>query len=101
MHRRGTGPPQWSGPSSRRGPQDGHRAIRDPGRVRSTRRRAAGCGVMDIALVVHYYDRSEGTGGYAVELATRFAAEHQVTVYAAGVRTPVPDGVRVVHVPAL
>ena len=56
---------------------------------------------MDIGLVVHYYDRSEGTGGYVVELATRFAAEHRVTVYAAGVRTPVPEGVRVVHVPAL
>lgn len=56
---------------------------------------------MDIALVVHYYDRSEGTGGYVVELATRLATEHRVTIYAAGVRTPPPDGVRVVHVPAL
>lgn len=56
---------------------------------------------MDIALVVHYYDRAEGTGGYVVELATRLAAEHRVTVYAAGVRTPAPDGVRIVRVPAL
>ena len=55
---------------------------------------------LDIGLVVHYFDRSEGTGGYAVELATRFAREHRVTVYAAGIRSPVPDGVRVVHVPA-
>lgn len=56
---------------------------------------------MDIALVVHHYDRAEGTGGYVVELATRLAAEHRVTIYAAGVRTPPPDGVRIVRVPAL
>lgn len=56
---------------------------------------------LDIAFVVHYFDRSEGTGGYTVELVTRFARDHRVTVYAAGVRAPVPDGVRVVIVPAL
>lgn len=56
---------------------------------------------MDIALVVHYYDRAEGTGGYTVELATRLAAEHRVTIYAVGVPTPPPPGVRVVNVPAL
>lgn len=56
---------------------------------------------MNIGLVVHYFDRSSGTGAYVVELATRFAREHRVTIYAAGVRDSVPDGVRVVRVPAL
>lgn len=56
---------------------------------------------MNIGLVVHYYDRAEGTGGYVVELASRLAREHQVTIYAAGVRTPPPEGARVVMVPAL
>jgi glycosyltransferase involved in cell wall biosynthesis len=56
---------------------------------------------LDIGIVVHYFDRSEGTGGYAVELATRFAREHRVTIYAAGVRAPVPESATVVHVPAL
>lgn len=56
---------------------------------------------MDIAYVVHHYDFAEGTGGYVAELLPRVAREHEVTLYAAGVRAPVPDGVRVVHVPAL
>lgn len=56
---------------------------------------------MDIAYIVHFYDTSEGTGGYVAELLPRVARTHKVTLYAAGVRVPVPDGVRVVHVPAL
>lgn len=56
---------------------------------------------MNIAYVVHHYDSSEGTGGYTVELAKRVARHHDVTVYAVGVRAPVPDGVQVVRVPAL
>ena len=56
---------------------------------------------MDIALVVHHYNRAEGTGGYVVELATRLAREHQVTIYAAGMHSDPPDGARVVKVPAL
>ena len=56
---------------------------------------------MNIAFVVHYYDSGEGTGGYVTELLPRVAREHRVTLYAAGVRAPVPDGVEVVHVPAL
>jgi glycosyltransferase involved in cell wall biosynthesis len=58
-------------------------------------------GPVNIGLVVHYYDLSEGTGGYAVELLTRVARHHQVTLYATGVRAPVPEGVAVVKVPAL
>jgi UDP-glucose:(heptosyl)LPS alpha-1,3-glucosyltransferase len=54
-----------------------------------------------IGIVVHHYDLSEGTGGYAVELLTRVARHHDVTLYAASVRAPVPEGVRVVRVPAL
>ncbi len=56
---------------------------------------------MNVALVVHHYDLSEGTGGYTVELLTRIARHHQVTLYATGVRAPIPDGVRVIKVPAL
>ena len=56
---------------------------------------------MDIAYVVHYYDTSEGTGGYVAKLLPRVARTHDVTLYVAGVRAPVPDGVRVVQVPAL
>jgi len=55
---------------------------------------------MNIGMAVHYFDRSEGTGGYVVELLHRIAPHHQVTLYAAGVRTDVPPGVEVVHVPA-
>lgn len=56
---------------------------------------------MNLGFAVHYYDRDEGTGGYVVELVSRLAARHEITVYAAGVRTPPPTGVRVVRVPAL
>ncbi|MFQ5705717.1 MAG: glycosyltransferase family 4 protein [Gemmatimonadales bacterium] len=56
---------------------------------------------MNVAFVVHYYDSAEGTGGYVTELLPRVAHEHRVTLYAAGVKAPVPDGVEVVHVPAL
>jgi glycosyltransferase involved in cell wall biosynthesis len=56
---------------------------------------------MNLAFAVHYYDRTEGTGGYVVELVSRLAARHDVTVYAVAARTPVPEGVRFVRVPAL
>jgi glycosyltransferase involved in cell wall biosynthesis len=56
---------------------------------------------MNIGMVVHYFDRSEGTGGYVVEILKRIAPHHNVTLYAAGVRTDVPAGVEIVHVPAL
>ena len=55
---------------------------------------------MNVGFVTHYYDRTEGTGGYAVEVVTRLAREHQVTLYAAGVRSDPPAGVTVVRVPA-
>jgi UDP-glucose:(heptosyl)LPS alpha-1,3-glucosyltransferase len=56
---------------------------------------------MNLGMVVANYDRSEGTGGYTVELVTRLAATHQVTVYASGFQTPPPAGVRAIRVPAL
>jgi glycosyltransferase involved in cell wall biosynthesis len=56
---------------------------------------------VNVGFVTHYYDRAEGTGGYAVEMVTRLAAAHDVTLYAAGVRTPPPPGVTVVTVPAI
>jgi UDP-glucose:(heptosyl)LPS alpha-1,3-glucosyltransferase len=56
---------------------------------------------MNIGIVVHYFDRSEGTGGYVVELLQRITRHHEVTLYAAGVRSSVPPGVKIVPVPAL
>jgi UDP-glucose:(heptosyl)LPS alpha-1,3-glucosyltransferase len=56
---------------------------------------------MNVALVVHNFDRGEGTGGYAVHLAEQFAPGHAVTVYARGVRASVATGIEVVRVPAL
>lgn len=56
---------------------------------------------MNIGFVVHHFEASDGTGGYAVELVRRLAQEHAVTLYAAAVRAPVPAGVTVVRVPAV
>jgi UDP-glucose:(heptosyl)LPS alpha-1,3-glucosyltransferase len=56
---------------------------------------------VDIGIAVHDYDRRQGTGGYTVELVERLAGRHSVTLYAAGVATPPPNGVRVVRVPAV
>jgi glycosyltransferase involved in cell wall biosynthesis len=56
---------------------------------------------MNVGVVVHNYDRHEGTGGYTVELVERLATRHEVTLYAAGFQTRPPDGVTVVRVPAL
>lgn len=56
---------------------------------------------MNVGIAVHRFDRTEGTGGYAVELVQRLVAEHRITVYTARVAAPVPAAVDVVHVPAL
>jgi len=56
---------------------------------------------VNVGIAVHNYDRSEGTGGYVVELLPRIAEVHEVTLYTARVRAPVPDGVTVVRVPAI
>ena len=56
---------------------------------------------MNVGITVHSYDRSEGTGGYVTELLPRIASVHDVTLYAARVRAPVPSGVTVVRVPAI
>ena len=56
---------------------------------------------MNVAVVAHYHDRREGTGGYTAELVAHLAPAHDVTLYAAGVRAAPPSGVRVVPVPAL
>jgi glycosyltransferase involved in cell wall biosynthesis len=56
---------------------------------------------VNIGFVVHDYDSADGTGGYAVQLVTRLALGHSVTLYAAVVRSAVPSGVRLVRVPAL
>jgi UDP-glucose:(heptosyl)LPS alpha-1,3-glucosyltransferase len=55
---------------------------------------------VNLGFVVHHFDASDGTGGYGVELVRRFAASHDVTLYAASVRSLVPGGVDVVRVPA-
>ena len=56
---------------------------------------------MNLALVVHHYDRSEGTGGYVARLLPRLVRHHEVTLYAAGFHTDVPASARTVRVPAL
>jgi glycosyltransferase involved in cell wall biosynthesis len=56
---------------------------------------------VNLGIAVHRYDLAEGTGGYVACLLPRLAAVHRVTLYAAQVRAPVPDGVEVVRVPAL
>lgn len=56
---------------------------------------------MNIGLVVHHYDATDGTGGYAVELLSRLCLENEVTLYAAAIRAPVPPQARVVRVPAI
>jgi UDP-glucose:(heptosyl)LPS alpha-1,3-glucosyltransferase len=45
-----------------------------------------------IALVVHDFDRHGGHNRYVAELATRFAPEHDVHVFANTFGTPVPTG---------
>lgn len=62
---------------------------------------ACGAGRMNIGIAVHNYDSGEGTGGYTTELVPRISREHDVTLYAARVRSPVPLGVRLVRVPAI
>ncbi|MFC1639811.1 glycosyltransferase family 4 protein [Gemmatimonadota bacterium] len=56
---------------------------------------------MNVGIAVHSYDRSEGTGGYVTELLPSIAGIHEVTLYAARIRAPVPSGVTVVRVPAI
>jgi UDP-glucose:(heptosyl)LPS alpha-1,3-glucosyltransferase len=55
---------------------------------------------VNVGIVVHRYDASEGTGGYVVELLPRIAEAHEVTLYAARIAAPVPQNVRVIEVPA-
>lgn len=56
---------------------------------------------MNIAYVVHRYSTNDGTGRYVVELGTRIAAEHAVTVYTASVDADVPPNMEIVRVPAV
>lgn len=56
---------------------------------------------MNLGIVVHNYHRREGTGAYVVRLLPYLAAAHEVTLYAARVREPVPEDVTVVRVPAV
>lgn len=56
---------------------------------------------MNIAIVAHDFYAADGTGGYAVELVTRLARDHEVTLYAATIGSPVADGVTVIRVPAV
>lgn len=56
---------------------------------------------MNIGFVVHHFDSSDGTGGYAVEVVNRLAPRHRVTLYAAEVRSEPHPAVKVVRVPAV
>ena len=56
---------------------------------------------MNIGFVVHDFDTREGHGRYAVELVSRLAREHSVTLYAASATADLPEGVRFRLVPAV
>ena len=56
---------------------------------------------MKIALAVHDYSRRFGHGRYVVELAQRFAAEHDVHVFANRIDHSALGNARAHHVPAL
>ncbi|MEP6506595.1 MAG: glycosyltransferase family 4 protein [Gemmatimonadales bacterium] len=56
---------------------------------------------MNIGFVTHDFYAADGTGGYAVELVNRLARNHDVTLYAASIRSPVAEGVTVIRVPAV
>jgi UDP-glucose:(heptosyl)LPS alpha-1,3-glucosyltransferase len=55
---------------------------------------------MKIAFVVHDYHRAGGHSRYVAELATRFAREHEVHVFANTFEPSHPAGIIVHHVPA-
>ncbi len=55
---------------------------------------------MKIALVVHDYHKMGGQGRYVVELVERFAADHEVHVFANRVEERLPNGVSFHRVPA-
>lgn len=56
---------------------------------------------MKIALVVHDYHQQGGHSRYVAELATRFAREHEVHVFANTIETAGDSAIRFHHVPAL
>lgn len=56
---------------------------------------------MNIGFVVHDYDPRDGHGRYAVELVSRLALEHTVTLYASNISADPPHGVRVQRVHAI
>lgn len=55
---------------------------------------------MKIAFVVHDYRRREGHSRYVVELATRFAKDHEIHVFANEIESEENDGIQFHHVPA-
>ena len=55
---------------------------------------------MKIAFVVHDYNRSGGHSRYVAELASRFARDHDVHVFANGVEAGSDTGITFHHVPA-
>jgi glycosyltransferase involved in cell wall biosynthesis len=55
---------------------------------------------MKIAFVVHDYRRREGHSRYVVELATRFAREHEVHVFANEIEAEENSGIHFHHVAA-
>jgi UDP-glucose:(heptosyl)LPS alpha-1,3-glucosyltransferase len=55
---------------------------------------------MRIAYVVHDYRRMEGHSRYVVELASRFARDHEVHVFANQIESDGRDGIHFHHIPA-
>jgi glycosyltransferase involved in cell wall biosynthesis len=54
-----------------------------------------------IGLIVHDYNRAGGHSRYVVELASRFAADHDVHVFANTFDEPLPPGAHAHRVPAV
>jgi UDP-glucose:(heptosyl)LPS alpha-1,3-glucosyltransferase len=56
---------------------------------------------VNIGFVVHHYDPTDGTGGYAVEIVNRLAQDNAITLYASALQADPPANVTVVRVPSL
>src|SRR5271170_8007913 len=66
----------------------------------STPAAARGAGRLKIAFLVHDYHRSGGHSRYVAELATRYAKEHEIHIFANRIVDDGTPGIQYHHVPA-